>query len=61
MSAQVPVPTRTQEAVFFLIALAYVGLAAGATALFGLPGLAMVALCAVPIVWVTLLAITVGR
>ena len=44
-----------------LIALGIIGYFAGATALFGLMGLAMAALSMVPVVWIALLLITVGK
>ncbi|MBS0124532.1 hypothetical protein [Thetidibacter halocola] len=44
-----------------LVALTIIGLFAGSTALWGLVGLAMAALSMVPVIYVVLLLITVGK
>jgi hypothetical protein len=51
----------TGEQVAYLIAAALVATGASMTVLFGLPGLAMTALALVPVVYVVLLLITVGK
>lgn len=51
----------TGEQVFYLIALALVAVGAGMTMLFGLPGLAMTALALVPVMYVLLIVISVGK
>ncbi|WP_323771427.1 hypothetical protein [Antarctobacter sp.] len=49
------------EKMFYLIALVLVAVGAGMTLLFGLPGLAMTALALVPVIYVLLIAISVGK
>ncbi|WP_167647464.1 hypothetical protein [Mameliella alba] len=49
------------EQVAYLIAALLVGAGAAMTALFGLPGLAMTALALVPVVYVVLILISVGK
>lgn len=51
----------SSTAVFYLIALVIVALFALNTLLFGLPGLAMTALAAVPVIYGILMLITVGK
>ena len=49
------------EMVAWLIALGLIGYIAGSTALFGAVGLAMAALSLVPVIYLVLLIITVGK
>ncbi|MCT4608011.1 MAG: hypothetical protein N4A70_02290 [Pelagimonas sp.] len=51
----------TGTLVAFGIAALIIGLMASATLLFGLPGLSMVALALVPVIYVTLLILTFGK
>jgi hypothetical protein len=51
----------SDEAIAYLIAAALVTVGASMTTIFGLPGLAMTALTLVPVVYVVLLLITVGK
>ena len=52
---------RRDEAAAGLIALAIIGFFAGATAIWGAVGLAMAALTMVPVIYIVLLLITVGK
>ncbi len=55
-------PSRLGETARILLAvLAFVALVAAATLTWGLPGLAMSALACVPVIFVVLLMITVGK
>lgn len=53
--------TKTGTLVAYAIALLLIVALAGATVLFGLPGLAMVALTLVPVVYIVLLILTFGK
>ncbi len=56
-----PDTTPRDVTIAYLIAATIVGLWAGAVAIWGLPALGLGALTLVPIIWIVLLVITVGK
>ncbi|MBW4985673.1 hypothetical protein KZZ07_24325 [Mameliella sp. CS4] len=60
-TTDMPRKAISPEQVAYLIAALLVGTGAAMTALFGLAGLAMTALALVPVVYVVLILISVGK